>query len=72
MINIQVDHKKRMWNERYEMLENPVRMKLFYPSEQSVPKPYQPFLDVYEKMKKEQEFRAKCIEECMQCVGYKK
>lgn len=40
-----------MWNERFEMLENPIKMKLYYSSEETTPKPCQPLIDVYKKMK---------------------
>jgi len=39
-----------MWNERFEMLENPVKMKLYYSSNETMPKPCQPLIDVYKKM----------------------
>lgn len=61
-----------MWNERYEMLENPVKMKLFYPSKQSVPKPCQPLIDVYKKMHDAENDRAKKIEECIRSIDSKK
>ncbi|XP_050435001.1 uncharacterized protein LOC126842156 [Adelges cooleyi] len=56
----QFDHKKRMWNERLEQLKNPVRMKLYYPSEESVPKPHRPLVEVYTKMKEAELRKNKC------------
>lgn len=64
----QVEYTKRMWNERVEMLENPVRLKLYYPSNESVPRINQPLLDVYKKMSAEEERMRKRIEECTRLV----
>lgn len=71
-LNLQVEHKTRMWNERFEMLENPVRMKLYYPHKESVPKPCQPLIDAYKKMRDEETLRRKQIEECKNAINVKK
>lgn len=57
-----------MWNERFEMLENPTRMKLFYPSEESVPKPSQSIIDVYKKMQEADDIRRQRIEEFIRSI----
>lgn len=57
-----------MWNERVEMLDNPVRMKLYYPSDESVPKRCQPLVDVYKKMKNAEELRRLKVEECIRAI----
>lgn len=49
-----------MWNERLEMLEDPKKMKLFYTSDEVVPKPCQPLIDVYKKMKEAECLKCKC------------
>lgn len=61
-----------MWNERLDMLENPIKMKLFYPSEKSVPKICQPLIDAYKKMNDEEDLRRKQIEECIRSFNVKK
>lgn len=61
-----------MWNERFEMLENPVKMKLFYPSEESVPKISQSLIDVYKKMNHEEDLRRKQVEDCIRLINVKK
>lgn len=60
-----------MWNERIEMLEDPVRMKMYYSSNEAVPKrACQPLIDVYKKMCAVEDHKAaaknKKIEECLQ------
>lgn len=72
MFYTKVNHKKRMWNERFEMLENPVKMKLFYPSDESIPKPCEPLIEVYKKMKDEEDRRRQAIEECIRSINVKK
>lgn len=61
-----------MWNERFEMLENPVKMKLYYPSEESVPKPCQPLIDVYKKMQQAEAIRLQRVEECIRSIKAEK
>lgn len=61
-----------MWNERFEMLENPVRMKLYYPNKKSVPKPCQPLIDAYKKMHNEEILRRKKIQDCINAINFKK
>lgn len=61
-----------MWNERLEMLENPVKMKMYYPSDESVPKPCQPLIDIYKKMSEEEDLRRRKIEECIKSVNVEK
>ncbi|VVC25313.1 Hypothetical protein CINCED_3A012137 [Cinara cedri] len=66
----QVDHKKRMWNERTEMLEKPVKMKLYYPSKKlSEPEVFLPLLDIYKRMDKAEAERLKRIEDCMRAAN---
>jgi hypothetical protein len=72
MSDKQVDHKKRMWNERLEMLENPVKMKLYYPSKELVPKISKQLIDIYKKMKHEEDQRLKQIENCIRSINVKK
>lgn len=61
-----------MWNERLEMLENPIKMKLYYLSEESMPKTCQPLIDAYKKMCDEEALRRKKIEECINTINVKK
>lgn len=58
-----------MWNERIEMTENPVRMKLYYPSDESVPVPNQPLIDIFHKMKKAEDDRLQRIADCIRESG---
>jgi len=51
------------------MLENPVKMKLYYTSEEAVPKPSQPLIDVYKKMQEADALRLKRIEECIRSIN---
>jgi len=50
-----------MWNERVEMLEKPAKMKMYYTSEEAMPKPSQPLADVYEKMRKAEQLKCEKI-----------
>lgn len=61
-----------MWNERFEMLENPIKMKMFYASEESVPKPCLPLIKIYKKMTEEEDLRRRKIEECIKSINVKK
>lgn len=59
-----------MWNERFEMLENPVSTKMYYPSDEAVPKrACQQLIDVYKKMHEVENRKTaaknKKIEECL-------
>lgn len=54
------------------MLENPVKMKLYYSSEESVPKPCLPLVDIYKKMMEEEDHRRRRIEECAKLINAKK
>jgi len=53
-----------MWNERFEMLENPIKMKLYYSSDEIAPKPCQPLIDVYKKMQEAESPKCIIIKEC--------
>jgi len=53
-----------MWNERVEMLENPVKMKLYYSSDKFAPKPCQPLIDVYKKMQEAESHNCTIVKEC--------
>ncbi|CAH1714519.1 uncharacterized protein LOC114129173 [Aphis gossypii] len=64
----QVDHKKRMWNERLEMLEKPIKMKLYYSSDEVMPKPCQPLIDVYKQMLEAESGKCKIVQECICAV----
>lgn len=57
-----------MWNVRYEMAENPVKMKLYYPTEGSEPKPCQPYIDAYKQIQEAEERRAQQIAECIRKI----
>lgn len=54
-----------MWNVRYEMAENPIKMKLFYSSKEFEPKPCQPFIDAYKQIQEAEKRRAQQIAECI-------
>lgn len=60
-----------MWNERFEMLEKPIKMKLYYSSDEVMPKPCQPLIDVYKQMLKAESDKCKIIQECIREVKIK-
>jgi len=60
-----------MWNERFEMLEKPIKMKLYYSSDEMEPKPCQPLIDVYKKMQEAESVKCKIVKECICAVDTK-